>query len=229
MNFFCILILSHALLHYESRLDGYEALRNEISTKKNMIESFKCNGPELECDQSLLIMHYDLDQYLRKSFKSRVCAETGREQCLSLVTTEMVQHDLRSTLFLEKFLYTHGWPSGGASDCKIEIAAWYLAQHSRVYDAVTMETRWHHSMIKGILPNVKISKDNGCLTPWHYASTYDRYNLRTGMKQVYGTQFVCKNGKFAYREPVEYENLAESRESIGLNNDSGSSLLGSGC
>lgn len=85
---------------------------------------------------------------------------------------------------------------------------WLMVQHSD-----------HNPQFqKEVLEKMKIEVDNGNAIPSNYGLLFDRVNLNTGEKQVYGTQvtYNMETGQ-AYPKPLEDSlKVNERRKSIGL-------------
>lgn len=67
-----------------------------------------------------------------------------------------------------------------------------------------------------VLPGLKAAVDAGQADPETYALVYDRAQRDMGKKQLYGTQFECKQGEKLHPAPTEDEaHVNERRAQMG--------------
>ena len=145
-----------------------------------------------------LFVRLNRDQEMR----GRLIADTGN---LSL-QSEMETIDRDNTLWLKTVVATRGWPGYKLVYKDGAQAAWLLAQHADL-DPDFQEQVLH------LLEKAVLAKD---ASPSHLAYLVDRVRTGRDEKQLYGTQFIKKDGQWV-PAPIEDEaHVDERRQRIGL-------------
>lgn len=122
------------------------------------------------------------------------------------VAEEMASIDAKNTARMKEIIQEHGWPGkslvseAGAHD------AWLLVQHAdrdRAFQKQCLEL-----LRVAVAKNEASGKDLAYLT--------DRVLVGEGKKQVYGTQFITKDGKMQPQPIDDPDNVDKRRAEVGL-------------
>jgi len=158
---------------------------------------FAQSEPELRTE--LLAME-KADQEARM----RCTAMAADEQAKCFVEISLTI-DSRNTQRLSQLFDTHGFPSTSKVGKDGLQAFMIVLQHSP-----TDELR-----VKSLKAITKAFRDRE-LPPMAYANFIDRLRLHQGKKQLYGSGFDVKDGKFVMSPTEDVRNLEKRRAKIGL-------------
>jgi uncharacterized protein DUF6624 len=119
----------------------------------------------------------------------------------SAINDERMRLDRRHTARLDEIVDRYGWPDRGLVGRSGSHAAWLLAQHADL------------EFQERVLP-LLLKAD---VDPHDVAYMTDRVRVRNDKKQIYGTQYTCRNGRLTLTTPVaDIERVDERRAKAGL-------------
>lgn len=130
--------------------------------------------------------------------------EREREE-YAAVWAEVSRIDAENTAWLKRVVQQQGWPAYSAVGVDAGDAAWLMAQHA---DADPSFQRLCLDLMRALPANEMSQSSLAMLT--------DRVLLAEGKGQVYGTQFVVKNGQWVPRDLDDPDNVDTRRAEVGL-------------
>jgi hypothetical protein len=135
--------------------------------------------------------------------------QTGRKQLMehkddANLRTQVQTTDARHVVRLREIIKQHGWPGKSMVGEKASGAAWLIVQHGP------------KDLLAETLPTMKAAADKGDLSKALVATSEDRELINEGKKQLYGTQFDTKDGKFEPFPIDDPERVDERRKSLGM-------------
>ncbi len=107
---------------------------------------------------------------------------------------------------LKEIIATFGWPAMRLVGIKGSSAMWLLVQHQDRDVAFQKECLW--------LLKDAVTKQDAQYR--HYAYLLDRVRMNDNLPQVYGTQWIQKEGNFVLYTVEDLENLNQRRFEAGL-------------
>ena len=119
---------------------------------------------------------------------------------------QLTDVDLANREWLKQVIVNSGWPSWARAGFDGSDAAWLLVQHA---DA---DLAFQKQALRLLEEAVK-RKD---ARPIHFAYLTDRVLAGEGKKQVYGTQFMLKDGRLEPRPTEDEANVDRRRSEVGL-------------
>ncbi|WP_198358225.1 DUF6624 domain-containing protein [Streptomyces fildesensis] len=114
--------------------------------------------------------------------------------------------DRANTEALRRIIAEHGWPGHSLVGPEAADAAWLLAQHAD-HD---------HSFQWECLALLGQAARDGEATGQQLAYLTDRCRLNSQVPQIYGTQYIVRNGELALYDLEDPENLELRRADVGL-------------
>jgi hypothetical protein len=136
------------------------------------------------------------DQAARESLP----AEHGMQQWEEIVAPV----DLANTPRLREIVDQHGWPGHQLVGEDAAHAAWLLAQHAPP------------EFQEQCLPLLEEAAARGDASPRDLAYLRDRVLLHRGEPQLYGTQYIVRDGAVTLWTVADPEGLDERRAALGL-------------
>lgn len=118
---------------------------------------------------------------------------------------EVARIDAENTLWLKEVVNERGWPTYSEVGVDAGDAAWLMLQHA---DKDPEFQRQCLDLIKS-LPKQEVSQQN-------LAALTDRVLIAEGKNQVYGTQFVVRDGEWVPLRLDDAENVDVRRAQVGL-------------
>jgi len=118
---------------------------------------------------------------------------------------EVSRIDAENTAWLKQIVQQQGWPTYSAVGIDAGDAAWLMVQHA---DADPSFQRLCLDLMSA-LPADEMSQSS-------LAMLTDRVLLAEGRGQIYGTQFIVKDGQWVPRDLQDPDNVDARREEIGL-------------
>ncbi len=124
---------------------------------------------------------------------------------LLLKVTEMSKTDQDNTAWLKKVVDRHGWLTASKVGAEAASSAWLMVQHA------DKDPKFQRKCLDLMAP-----LPPGEVKPSDLALLTDRVLLAEGKKQLYGSQFEAKGGKWMPK-PIEDEaHVDERRKKVGL-------------
>jgi hypothetical protein len=123
----------------------------------------------------------------------------------TLLVRRMMSADLARTAWLRGKVRAHGWPGRSLVGDSAAGAAWLILQHSP-------DTTFQREM----LPLVERAAARGDVDRADVALLTDRVRLRSGMRQLYGSQFDVVDGRLVANPTEDLPGLDARRASVGL-------------
>ena len=114
--------------------------------------------------------------------------------------------DAENLPWLKRVVAEHGWPGKSLVGADGAFAAWLLVQHADRDPAFQRQC----------LELITAAADLGEATRAQLAYLTDRVLLAEGQPQVYGTQAIGRDGRFAARKLRDPDGVDERRASAGL-------------
>jgi hypothetical protein len=143
-----------------------------------------------------LVAMHDEDQAGRK----QLMEHSGDAQLRAKVLADDARHVAR----LREIVKQSGWPTRAMVGDKAGRAAWVIVQHGP------------NDLLAEMLPLMKAAAEKGDLSKGLVASSEDRALIDEGKKQLYGTQFDTRDGKFEPFPIDDPSHVDERRKSVGL-------------
>jgi hypothetical protein len=112
--------------------------------------------------------------------------------------------DDANTSWLEGVVAAHGWPGHALAGEDGAHAAWLLVQHAR------------RDFQEQCLPLLEDAADRGDASPRDLAYLKDRVLMGRGEPQIYGTQYLVKDGVLELWTVRDPQGLDERRAALGL-------------
>jgi hypothetical protein len=112
--------------------------------------------------------------------------------------------DQANTARLRQIVAEHGWPGYHLVGEAAAHAAWLLAQHAPP------------AFQEGCLPLLEDAVACGDASPRDLAYLRDRVQMHRGQPQIYGTQYLVKDGVLTLWEVREPASLDQRRAALGL-------------
>jgi hypothetical protein len=158
--------------------------------------------------QMELIKMYILDQAARGTIMQDLISKY-RIDSTEISQLNMIDVGKQNTMGLKKIIGEFGFPTRKLVGKDAMYGVFLIIQHS------DHDSKWQKSQ----LTNIKRAVTNGDLKAQSYAYLYDRIKIRSGEKQLYGTQLanadiVSKTVELA--ETADMENLDKRRMEMGL-------------
>lgn len=142
--------------------------------------------PRMEDLRSELLRRVERDQAARRAFSEFRSAHGGgvdlREEPLKSRWQEVEAVDTDNTAWIRGVIDRHGWPGKSLVGTDGAHAAWLLVQHSP------------HAFQEQALPLLESAVQQGEAEKRDWAYLLDRVLMGRGEPQVYGTQFIARNG-----------------------------------
>lgn len=133
-------------------------------------------------------------------------SSNGGKAWRMLIWRETVKRDLANTAWLKSVVASQGWPTKSKVGADAAHAAWLLVQHADRDPAFQVEALL---LMERSIPQGEVdSKD--------YAFLHDRVIGELKGAQRYGTQMVCRDGRFVPQDLEDPEGLAQRRKEMGL-------------
>jgi hypothetical protein len=120
------------------------------------------------------------------------------------IRDEMRRIDDDNAMYLRNLIAEHGWPGRALVGDDGAHAAWLLAQHA----PSELQEEW--------LPLLERAAQTGdaSLTDWAYL--LDRVLMHRGEPQVFGTQYVLREGNLEPHEIRDVDTLDDRRTKVGM-------------
>lgn len=152
------------------------------------------------------VLHDELIEMEQRDQKARL--DLVDNNVLSEELWTVVQDiDNQNTQKLKTIVSQYGWPGFSLVGLNGASAMWLLVQHQDQ----------HIDFQKQCLELLKMAVDKHEAAPQSLAYLTDRVNMNTGESQIYGTQWIQKDGKFCLYPVENIEHLDERRLQMGLN------------
>ncbi|MEO1731320.1 MAG: DUF6624 domain-containing protein [Pseudomonadota bacterium] len=129
-----------------------------------------------------------------------------RKVFMALLNSEIMRVDRANTEWLKAQVMERGWPRKSEVGKRAAFGAWLLTQHADLDPAFQRRAL---GLMEPLLAEDEISKIN-------YASLYDRTARALNIKQLYGIQLRCKEGRWVPYPIENPEGVDERRADIGL-------------
>jgi hypothetical protein len=131
---------------------------------------------------------------------------TSDEQAeVKQLTSRVQKVDAKNTKWLKTVLDEHGWPTMSLVGKDGANAAWLLVQHA------DRDTKFQRQCL-----DLMTKLPQGEAAPQNLAYLTDRVLLAEGKKQLYGTQFITKDGKLQPKPIKDEPNVDARRATVGL-------------
>ncbi len=198
----------------------FNRIKTAIVNEMKVVDAIKCELTDRRCLSQELLERYRIDQWVRNEFKTLMLCEdyatTHKTHCQNSFIGVMVFFvDLPNTRRLKEVVKVHDFPMSPKFDADVQLSAWFIAQHSQTIIDEGVAS-WDVDFVESILPDIKRVVELEHLTPWHYASMYDRILVARGYPQSYGTQYSCKNGRAIVAPIAEETGLSARRIELGM-------------
>ncbi|GEM_PF-522232 len=191
--------------YYNNSTDKASAAREiiSISDYKGFVEK---SGYRHQIDLKSVAnnaLRLELLQMQKEDQTARIKAETAHGDHALFAEVERI--DAKNTARMKEIVKQHGWPGKRLVGTDGATAAWLLVQHADK-DPVFQK---HCLELMKAAPKGEIRMHD-------IAYLTDRVLVNEGKKQIYGTQFIFKNGK-PVPQPIEDEaNVDKRRKEAGL-------------
>jgi len=187
---------------------------HELCERDLLKELAPCNGLVMtklnnESLQIEIIKMYINDQYARGNLMTEVLDKYELSKGQVIVDSFAVNTDERNRIRLNEIINEHGFPTKELVGRDAMRGIFFIIQHS------DGDKKWQKSQLKNIEGAVK----NGDMDGKEYAYLYDRIQVNSGDKQLYGTQFSKVdpiNGIVELAPTERIENLDSRRREIGM-------------
>ena len=178
-----------------TRYKNWQDLKGHIDRNAAAYPSKKnCSSEKLDLYKSLLLGSGDKDQFFRSNRK-KTMDSLGTISEDSLWKTQ-ITNDQKNQKILRSILEDIGWPSIECFSSEERNNAWLIAQHAdndvqfQIYCIQKMFEKWKSSEIQ----------------PIHVVYLYDRIEVNSGRKQLFGTQFILRKKEAKIEpKPLEYD------------------------
>jgi len=172
-----------------------------------------CKGYEIEKVENRdlqieLVKMYINDQYVRSNLMVEILDRYDLKKEEVIIDSFGVNTDERNRIRLDGIIEEYGFPTKMLVGKDAMDGVFYIIQHSD-------DAEWQ----KLQLPNIRMAVERGDIDSQDYGYLYDRVMLRTGRKQLYGTQFVnvdTVNRVVDLAETEDLENLDKRRMELGM-------------
>ena len=123
-----------------------------------------------------------------------------------LVAMEMLAQNVRHLAVLRQLVSLEEWPKRSEVGETAATTVFLIVQHAVQDPAFQI----------GALRAMKTAVDAGEANPRQYALLYDRVMLFTTGRQRYGSQFVCRQGRYVPDDLEDAQNVDRIRSEVGL-------------
>jgi hypothetical protein len=185
------------------------AIRARLAELDRMLEKSAPDKPSADPVVQELLERFGRDQDVRNIFSQKKWSEgfpeVAANNWMLAAVTRMAAIDCDNTAWLKQQLPKIGWfriPKYGEV---ADMAAWHLVQHADRDPAFQVEML---AKLQALPPGETDGKRVGFL--------YDRVARAAGRPQRYGTQGICKDGKWDPNPIEDPEHLDERRASMGM-------------
>ncbi len=136
-----------------------------------------------------------------------------RDAAFAAINAEINRHDLVLQATLVKMMPPNGWFLKSQIGPEAAQAAFLIVQHA-VNDVGLPEYDWdlQHKVLALMEP--LLAKDE--VDRQSYAMLYDRVQMFDGKPQLYGTQMVCRAGRWVLSQQMDIENVDSRRKAMGF-------------
>ncbi len=172
--------------------------------KEHSIE--KVDNKELQIE---LIKMYINDQYVRSNLMTDLLSKYNLLKSEVIIDSFGVNTDERNRERLKEIIKENGFPTNELVGKDAMKGIFLMIQHS------DGDKEWQKSQ----LPNIEKAVKNGDMDGQSYAYLYDRIQINSGERQLYGTQFAkvdSINKVVELAETEDLENLDRRRMEVGM-------------
>jgi len=166
----------------------------------------KVDNKELQIE---LIKMYINDQYVRSNLMTDLLSKYNLLKSEVIIDSFGVNTDERNRERLKEIIKENGFPTNELVGKDAMKGIFLMIQHS------DGDKEWQKSQ----LPNIEKAVKNGDMDGQSYAYLYDRIQINSGEKQLYGTQFAkvdSINKVVELAETEDLENLDRRRMEVGM-------------
>lgn len=165
------------------------------------IDQTKLNQPLAKQLDSI----YQLDQSVRIAYQQALKDSASAPVVDSLLKV-MRQTDAQNLMKVEAIIKQHGWLSPQKVGIYTAQGLFLVIQHADL------------STQKRFLPMIREAEKKGDILSSNLAILEDRINMRSGKKQIYGSQGItdAKTGKKFIYPIIDVDNLDHRRKSMGM-------------
>lgn len=159
--------------------------------------------------QMELIKMYINDQYVRSNLMTDLLSKYNLLKSEVIIDSFGVNTDERNRERLKELIKENGFPTKELVGKDAKKGIFLMIQHS------DGDKEWQKSQ----LPNIERAVKNGDMDGQSYAYLYDRIQINSGKKQLYGTQFAKVdpiNKVVELAETEDLENLDRRRMEVGM-------------
>jgi hypothetical protein len=163
-----------------------------------------------------LIARSTVDQLLRRGLDWANGAPSGlppltlipqqRGILVSQIAIAMATRDDANTEWLKGVVASQGWPTRAIVGDAAADAAWLLVQHGDADPAFQLRSL---RLMEPLVAAGQVNRRN-------FAYLYDRVMLKIAGKQRYGTQLVCRGGRYVPQPLEEARSVDAARRTVGL-------------
>jgi hypothetical protein len=133
-------------------------------------------------------------------------SDAGAKVWRMLIWRAIVKRDLANTAWLKVVVNEQGWPLRSKIGKDASQAAWLLVQHADRDPAFQVQAL---RLMEPLVARQEVETKN-------YAMLYDRVFGELNGRQRYGTQMICKDGRFVMQPVEEQQGLEKRRQAVGL-------------
>lgn len=166
----------------------------------------KVDNKELQIE---LIKMYINDQYVRSNLMTDLLSKYNLLKSEVIIDSFGVNTDERNRERLKEIIKENGFPTNELVGKDAMKGIFLMIQHS------DGDKEWQKSQ----LPNIEKAVKNGDMDGQSYAYLYDRIQINSGERQLYGTQFAkvdSINKVVELAETEDLENLDRRRMEVGM-------------
>lgn len=198
----------------EPRFRSYEDAHKEFSALIQKAEALNCNIDDIACLNTALELRGDIDQLARNPAHIKGDCFGGygfthEGSCKPM----MLLADQANTVFLDRLLSHHGFPTGEEWTKGATLSAFLIIQHGDPYDEGGENNTKRRETY---LPAIKEAVLKGQLVPFGYVAMFDRVQLHREGRQTYATQFNCDGSKALFKGIPNETEINNARLEIGF-------------
>jgi hypothetical protein len=186
-----------------------QSLIEPIFAAYRKVEQAQALLPPAASDSERLIRMGELDQAGRSALNQidlTVLPPDQYRAAFAAEWREIDRHDHANLAMLKAMLPAEGWFLTSRYGTDAAHQAWLIVQHA-VHDLEFMDAIL--ARMEPLLPKGEVSGPD-------YALLYDRVALHEGRPQRYGSQMICKSGRWALDTLEDPDHVDERRRAIGF-------------